>query len=423
MPGFTRGWLSLAALLASLGAAGAARGENWPGWRGPRGDGVSRESDVPLDWSPTRNIVWKTPLPGVGHSSPIIWGDSVFVTTAIPDELKRELLRIDRKTGKVLWRRTVLTAPLEPIHPLNSYSSSTPATDGQTVYVAFLDKAEMLVAAYDWNGNKRWEVRPGPFASKHGFCTNPVLYQDRVLVNGDHDGDAYLAMLRKEDGSIVWKTPRENRTRSYSTPIIAPIGGKELLMLTGSLCTAGYDIATGKKVWTCDGPSEQMVATLVHNRDLIFSLGGYPQRHLLAIRKDGLVGDVTKSHILWRTHKAVPYVPSPILYGDFLHVVSDDGIYTCYDPPTGKALTQQRAMKHTSSSILGAAGRVYLTDDTGATVVIKNSGGFEKLSQNQLGEDVFSTPSISQGDIYIRGAQHLFRIGAGGERNLSASRD
>jgi outer membrane protein assembly factor BamB len=386
-----------------------ARADNWPCWRGPSGDGLSAETDLPVEWGPSRNVAFKTPIPGRGHSSPIVWQDSVFLTSCIEDQKLRVLLRIDRNTGRVVWQREVLAAPLEPIHRLNSYSSSTPATDGKLVYVSFLDQNQMYAAAYDFAGNRVWEQRPGPFASRHGYCTCPVLYRDYVILNGDHDGDAYLVMLRKDTGAIVWKTPRENKTRSYCTPIIVPIDGRDQLMLNGSVCTAGYDVTTGKKIWTCDGPSEQMVATLVHRGDLIFSLGGYPERHLLAIKKGG-VGDITKTHIVWRTHQSIPYVPSPLLYGDYLHVVADEGIYTCFDPPTGKVLARQRAAKHVSSSLVGAGGLVYLTDDTGRTVVFKNAPDFQVVAENQLGEECYSTPALSQGSLYIRGVRHLFRI-------------
>lgn len=283
--------LSLLWLLAILSIVGQSRADNWPGWRGLAGDGLSAEKDIPYQWGPDKNIAWKTPLPGKGHSSPIVWDDSVFVTSAVDKGLpagelpRRVLLRLDRKTGKIVWERTVLNAATEGIHQLNSYASSTPATDGKRIFVTFLDRNQMLVAAYDFEGNKLWEKRPGEFYSKHGFCTSPVLYKDKLILNGDHDGDAYIVMLRQDNGELVWKIPRENKTRSYCTPIIVPIDGKDQMMLNGSFCTAGYDVETGKRIWIVDGPSEQMVATLVHTPELIFSLGGYPEKHLLAIKK------------------------------------------------------------------------------------------------------------------------------------------
>lgn len=401
-------WIA-STLLASLIACRSATAGDWPGWRGPDGNGISNEIAIPLRWEPSQGIAWKTAIAGKGHSSPIICGDAVFVTTAIPEEEARKLLRINRKTGAIEWERTVLTAPAEPIHPLNSYASSTPATDGQQVFVTFLDRDQMFVAAYDFEGNKLWEQRPGPFASKHGFCTNPVLYRDSLLLNGDHDGEAYIVRLAKRDGAQIWKIPRENKTRSYCTPILLRENGQDQFLLNGSFCTAAYDCDTGKQIWICDGPSEQMVATLVVGHGLIFSLGGFPERHLLAIPrgKQGRLDD----QIVWRTHQGIPYVPSPLLYGDYLHVVSDEGFYTCFEPKSGKVLSRKRAGKHFSGSLVAADQKIYMTDDTGVTKVIANGPDFQLLAENHLGEDVYASPAISQGCIFLRGLEHLYCIG------------
>lgn len=408
--------ITCALLLCFLAATSSA--DNWAGWRGD-GSGISNEAELPTQWGPEENIAWKSPIPGRGHSSPIIWQDSVFVTSCVESEERRILVKLDRRTGKLLWEKTVLVAPLEDHHRLNSFASSTPATDGKSVFVTFLDNNQMFVAAYDFDGNKLWETRPGVFYSKHGFCTCPVLYKDTLILNGDHDGDAYIVSLRKQDGTIVWKTPRENKLRSYCTPIIVNIDGQDQLLLNGSRCTAGYDAQTGKLVWICDGPSEQMVATLVHNDELVFSLGGYPERHLLAIRKGG-TGDITQSHIVWRTHKSIPYVPSPLLYDRWLHVVADEGIYSCFDPRNGDVRQRKRISKHISSSLVGGDGKVYITDDQGTTTVLANDDKYKVLGQNQLGEEVYSTMAISQGNLFVRGTDHLFCIGRSPASNTAS---
>lgn len=401
----------MACLTVGAVIASSAWAENWAGWRGgSHGSGLSNETGLPTEWGPDHNIAWKTPVSGRGHSSPIIWDDFVFLTTCVEEEERRVLVCLDRKTGRIRWEQTVLTSPLERLHRLNTFASSTPATDGRQVFVTFLDRDQMFVAAYDFEGNKLWEKRPGVFSSRHGFCTCPVLYEDNVILNGDHDGESYLVMVRKADGETVWKTPREHKTRSYCTPIIADIDGRDQLILNGSFCTAGYDPRTGGQIWVCDGPSEQMVATVVHGHGLIFSLGGYPERRLLAIRKGG-TGDVTDSHVAWKTHKSIPYVPSPLLYGDYLHVVADEGVYSCFDPRTGDVLQRRRVSKHISSSLVGADGKVYITDDTGLTTVLANNGKYEVLAANELGEEVYSTLAISQGNLFLRGVDHLYCIG------------
>jgi outer membrane protein assembly factor BamB len=386
------------------------RAENWPNWRGPHEDGISSEKNLPTEWSPESGIRWKTLIEGKGHSSPIVWNDAIFLTSAIKEADSRLLWKLDRPTGSIVWRKEVLKAPLEPIHPLNSYASSTPATDGERVYVSFLDRSEMYVAAFDFNGDRIWENRPGAFASKHGFCSSPVIYKDRLIVNGDHDGESYLCTLDRRTGKVVWKVPRAGKTRSYSVPRVITIEGKDQIVLTGSHATSGFDADTGKLIWTVDGPSEQMVASILHKDDLIFAMGGFPERHLLAIRKGG-TGQITSSHVVWRSHRAVPYVPSAILYGGFLHVVSDDGMYTCYEPESGRLLQQKRVGTHVSASIVGGDGHLFITDDEGRTTVLKNNAKFEIVAKNGIGEGVFTSPAISQQTIFIRGEKHLFAIG------------
>ncbi|MBV9126308.1 MAG: PQQ-binding-like beta-propeller repeat protein, partial [Planctomycetes bacterium] len=207
-------------------AAGAARAEEWPEWRGPRGDGTSSEVNIPVHWSNTENVFWKVSIPGTGHSSPIVWGDRVFLTTCSEEEQKRLVLCLDRHTGKVLWEREVLTAKLEPKHSLNSFASSTPATDGRHLWVSFLDYPNMVVACYDLEGNLVWRRSPGEFHSKHGFCSSPVLYKDLVILNGDQDAVAYLVALDKTTGVERWRADRPNRTRSYCTPLIIEAAGR-----------------------------------------------------------------------------------------------------------------------------------------------------------------------------------------------------
>src|SRR5437667_7863194 len=236
---WSRGSLnSLLGLVASLQSASA---ENWPGWRGPRGDGTSLETDAPIHWGAASNVVWKTEIPGNGHASPIVWGDRLFTVSALLDQQERVLLCLSRKNGKILWHESVLQSPLEKKHSLNSYASSTPGTDGRQVYVAFLDRQEMVVAAYDLEGNQKWLVRPGPFSSMHGFCSSPILFKDKVNVNGDHDGDSYIAALSRKTGRTLWKTPREHRTRSYCVPLIREPDGRTQMILTGDKSVASYD--------------------------------------------------------------------------------------------------------------------------------------------------------------------------------------
>jgi outer membrane protein assembly factor BamB len=397
--------------LLGLLLTSAANAENWPCWRGPRLDGTSLERNIPIHWSATSNVLWKASLPGVGHASPIVWEDKIFIVTALLESEERLLLCLDRKSGEPLWQRTVLTSPLERKHTLNSHASSTPTTDGKLVYVAFLDRNEMVVAAYDSNGRQQWLVRPGPFASMHGFCSSPILFKDKVIVNGDHDGDSYIVALRRADGKTLWKTPRQNQTRSYCVPIIRELGGRTQMILSGDKCVASYDPNDGSLHWIIDGPTDQFVASLVYNEkaDLLFITGGYPEHHILAIKPDGR-GNVTATKIVWRTNKGVAYVPSPISERDYFLVVSDSGVAHCFEAKTGRILWQERMGEH-HASLVSANGLVYFLNDDGVMNVVRPGAEFMKVAQNELGEKTFASPAISQGKIFLRGDKHLFCIG------------
>jgi outer membrane protein assembly factor BamB len=391
--------------------APVALAENWPGWRGPRGDGTSHESPVPIRWSATENIAWKVPIPGSGHASPIVWEDRIFVVSCLEETQQRIVLCLDRETGRILWQRNVLTAPLEGKHHLNSFASSTPATDGSLVYVSFLDRDDMVVAALDFDGNEQWLVRPGKFYSKHGYCSCPVLFEDLVIVNGDHDGDAYIVALRKTTGQTVWKIPRENKTRSYVTPIVREIGGRTQMILSGSKCVASYDPRTGQRHWILDGPTEQFVASLVYNGELLFLTAGYPEYHMMAIRPDG-EGNITGSDkIVWRTREGAAYVPSPVAVGDYFLVVSDRGIASCFAADSGQRLWMQRLGPHFSASPVTAQGLVYFLADNGTTTVVRPGPEFDVVARNELGEYCYASPAISGGQIFLRGEQHLYCIG------------
>jgi len=383
--------------------------ENWPCWRGPRGDGTSLEKNVPVRWSGTQNVVWKTPLPGKGHSSPIVWEDYIFVVTAIKEKKQRILLCLDRKDGKILWQRVVLEAPLERINRLNSYASSTPATDGERVYVSFLDVDKMFVAAYDFDGNKVWEVRPGVFSSMHGYCSSPVLWKDKVIVNGDHDGPAYIVALNRATGQTIWKTPRPNRTRSYCAPIIRRIDGRNQLILSGSKCVASYDPDTGEQHWLIDGPTEQYVASLVYNGELLFMTCGFPDLFMQAIRPDGR-GNVTDTHVLWQKDRDCSYVPSPIAFGPYFLVVADNGVATCFEAKTGKSCWRERLGPHYSASLVSANGLVYFLSDKGVMTVVRVGAELKIVARNELGENTYASPAISDGRMFLRGAKHLYCI-------------
>ena len=409
--------------------AGLVRAENWPGWRGPSGDGVSTGKGIPTKWSSTENIAWRIAVPGEGHSSPIVWGDKVFLTSSLTEKNKRILLCIDRLSGQTVWQRDVVQSPPETVHRLNSRASGTPATDGKQVYVTFMraegdeviapnvgserliTPGKIIVAAYDLDGNEKWKTNVGDFLSAHGFNTCPVLFEDSVILNGDHDGDAYLVALDRQSGRERWRTRRENKTRSYVTPIIREIDGITQMILSGSLCIASYDPRNGKRHWIVDGPTEQFVASMVYDGKYVFATGGYPERHTLAIRPGGK-GNVTDTHIAWRTTRGAAYVPSPIISGRYLLMVADSGIASCFEARTGKRHWMERLPGGHSPSPVSADGLVYFVSDRGVTTIIRPSETFAVIAKNELGEPVSASPAISQGQIFLRTHQHLYCIGS-----------
>jgi len=407
--------VGLLACLALALPAAAARAEEWPAWRGPRGDGTSTEAGVPLRWGATENVAWKTPIPGKGHSSPVVWGDRVFVTTCIEAQGARLLLCLDARTGKVRWKRAVLSARLEKKHKLNSYASSTPATDGRHVWVTFLDFPHIRVACTTADGEEVWRTSPGEFHSMHGYCSSLIPYKDTIILNADQDAvlplRAYIVALEKATGKERWRIDRPNRVRSYTPPAVFEAAGRMQLVVSGSKCVASYDPDTGRPLWLIDGPTEQYCASLVWTDGLFLMTGGFPELHLMGIRPDGS-GNVTDTHVAWHieSRKLAAYVPSPIAHGKYFFVVSDAGLATCLEAATGRIIWSERLGKHHSASPVSAEGRLYFPDDAGTMHVIRAGPEFEVLARNDLGEECRASPAISGGRIFLRGLHHLFAI-------------
>lgn len=402
--------------------------ENWPGWRGPRGDGSSSETAVPTKWSATENVVWKVAIPGEGHACPVVWKDRVFIATAMAEERLRVLMCLDRKTGKTLWQRTVVTSSPETKHQLNSYASSTPVTDGKLVYATFFQSSDrtivatnvsaprdvsvgkMVVAAYDFDGTQKWIAEPGEFISVHGYCSCPVLFENLLIVNGDHDGESFLVALNKTTGNIEWKVPRVNKTRSYCTPIIREFGGRTQMIMSGNKSVTSYNPRTGELLWDMDGPTEQFVASMVENGKYVFLTAGYPDKHILAIDPTGS-GKIDDSKIAWRSKRNCSYVPSPIVVGNYFLVTSDDGILSCYDAMSGERVWFVRLGSHYSGSPVSAGGLVYFTADNGITKIVRPGAEFELVSECKLEEECYSSPAIADGQLFIRTKNNLFCIG------------
>ena len=392
-----------------LAAGSYLIGEEWPGWRGPRGDGTSRETGIPVRWSETENIRWKVSIPGKGHSSPIVWGDRIFVTTCLEKEEKRVLLCLSRSDGHVFWERAVLSAALERNHNLNSFASATPVTDGEHIWVTFLEKPHMQVVCYDMAGNETWRKSPGEFHSVHGFCSSPVLYKDMIVINGDQDAEAWIVALDKATGAERWRTDRPNRTRSYCVPLIVKAADRMQLVLSGSKSVASYDPDTGKQIWLIDGPTEQFVSSLIYGDGVLFLTAGFPTYHLMGIRPDG-VGNVSNTHVLWHDTHAADYVPSPIAHGHYFFWVNDNGIAGCVEAKTGQRQWTRRLGRHHSASPVSVGEYLYFPDDDGNVFVLKAGPRFDVVSKNALGDECYASPAVTHGELFMRTLHHLYCI-------------
>ena len=403
--------IRLIVLLAIL--AHTALAEDWPQWRGPRNDGRSTESAFPTAWSKTDNVVWRAELPGEGHASPVVFGGRLFTVAALPDTGERILFCLDRTTGKKLWQQTVVKAPAEHVHKENSHASSTPVCDGERVFCTFLDGKEVVVSAYGLDGKKLWQKRPGIFTSVHGFCSTPIPYKDKVIVNCDHDGDGYIVALARTDGRELWRIARPNKTRSYCTPIIRQAAGRMQMVLSGSKCIASYDPDTGKQLWIVDGPTDQFVASPVYSEKtgLFYITGGFPDHHIMAIRPDG-TGNVTATHVVWHHHNGagVSYVPSPIIEGDWFIVTDDRGVAHAFDAKTGDIVWNEK-FGRSHASIVSAAGLLYFMNDAGVCRVVKPSEKFATIATNDLGEPAYASPALSNGQIFLRTGKAIYCIG------------
>jgi outer membrane protein assembly factor BamB len=392
-----------------------SQAQNWPGWRGPDGDGTSKETDLPVRWDSVNNVVWKIPVPGAGYSSPVVWEDRLFITTAIRETQEKDLLCYNARTGELIWQKTVVKSELERIHNDNSYASGTPATDGRLVYVSFLDGEDVVVAAYNFSGNQVWLSRPGKFSSGHGYSCSPVLFEDKVIINGNSTGDgSFLAALNQSDGKIIWKIVHEKPAHSFSTPIIREMAGKKQMIFGGGQKIASYNPDDGSRHWFVEGPSQDFCSSPVYNEKsgLVLVSSAWPKRILVAIRPDGH-GDVTGSHVAWESARGAVYVPSPISAGDYLFTTMTSGVVHCIEPATGNILWEEDMGRQYSSPVL-ANGLVYMPNDDGVITVIKPGPRFEYIAKNDIGEKMNASPAISNGKIYLRGYKHLFCISADG---------
>lgn len=387
-----------------------ALAENWPGWRGPQHNGISSEKNLPLQWSASNNVLWKLPIPGVGHSSPIVWKNKIFVTSCTLEDEARRLYCVDRNSGAILWQKLVATSPIEKMHRDNTPASATPVCDGTAVFTAFQVDGQILISAYDLGGSPLWSRPAGNFESRHGFCTSLVLDGNRLLVSGLQDGpDAFVAAFNKQSGDLIWSTPRRDKVRSFSSPLLCKVDERKILLLSGANQTVAYDRQTGSVVWELDGPAEKTVSSIVTCPDsnLAFVCGGRNDG-FLAVSLDKPKG--SKPEVKWEAHKGIPYMTSPLASKNNLHILSDEGIYRCYETSTGKKLREFRPVGPVRASMVANEDYIFVTEKSGKTTVIKNDSTWTVVAENELDEEVLASAAISDGDFVLRGTNNLYLI-------------
>ena len=411
----SRSWLPallivlLACALRIHGVAGVDD-TDWPQFRGPTGQGHSTETGLPLEWSESRNIVWKTPVPGRGWSSPVVADGRIWLTTATKDKgASLRALAYDVENGRELINIEVFhLRSADLANPKNSHASPTPIVENDRVYVHF---GAQGTAALSTSGEIIWKTRL-PYESQHGNGGSPALYGDLLIVSCDGSDDAFVAALDKRTGKTRWRAPRRQPfDQAYSTPLVIRVGERDEIVSVGAYRAVAYDPETGKEIWRvsyANGFSN--VPRPVYGHGLVYIATGFQQPSLLAVRADG-TGDVTKTHIAWTLRRAAPLTPSPLLVGDELYVVNDGGIATCVDARSGEPRWIQRlgGGDYSASPVL-ADGRVYFLSESGVATVIAPGKNFRRLATNRLEGDTLASMAISAGSIFIRTDSHLYRI-------------
>ncbi|MEE8450437.1 MAG: PQQ-binding-like beta-propeller repeat protein [Thermoguttaceae bacterium] len=388
-----------------------AAAEDWPWWRGPMRDNVAAaDQDPPLVWSETENVLWQADLPGSGHATPCIHGDRIFLASADKEQETIWINCFDRDSGDPLWQTVVYSGPMAKIHGDNSYASATAACDGERVFFPYQTDREVRMTAVDLDGTVVWDEAVTTFGSIQGYSASPVLYKSALIVSTDGTKANKVTALHRGTGQVVWQILRPEDDESYASPLVAHVAGRDQLVIIGPNKTRAYDPNSGELFWECDGPAKYTTATIAFDSEKIYATGGYPQKALLAIRADGS-GDVTDTHLAWKSDKKAGYVPSPLLGDGLIYAVADRGLMRCYDAASGQVVWEEDLNAPFYSSPVLVGDRVYLFDRKGKGYVFKAGREFELLAENSLPDGVFATPVICGSRIYLRTLGDFYCLG------------
>lgn len=410
-------------LPALLFSVSALRAENWPQFRGPTHQGRSAETGLPLKWSATENVAWKTPIPGESWSSPIIWNDRVFLTTATESGQSCRLLSLDTKSGKILWDKEVFRQSPRRKENRNSYATPTPATDGERVYVCFGDGS---FAAVNFAGAIVWTNRDYKFYGQHGLATSPILYQGLLIMarDGSSDGEdktlgwqipwdqARVIALEAKTGKERWQGKRGLSRISHGAPAIWEHDGKAEVVSEAGDVIQGFDAQTGARLWSGEVTGEGKVPSTVIGDGLVFTAGGWGGKDSIKAFRLGVQGESQQPQLVWEQKKNMPRVPSLLYLKPFLFALTDGGVAACLKPDTGELVWQERIGGNFSASPVSAEGHIYFLNDNGETTVLEAGPEFKVLAKNALGEKVQASPAIANQHLFIRTAGNLYCIGS-----------
>ncbi|MDO8835768.1 MAG: PQQ-like beta-propeller repeat protein [Vicinamibacterales bacterium] len=438
--------MAAAVLVWAFPVSSAPGASDWPYWRGPAADGMA-VGDAPVTWSGTENVRWKTDIPGLGHSSPVVWGDFIFLTTAIrtgtpapapaspaPDSAAQDgrsrgpgggsgpqaehnfdVLALDRKTGRILWQRTAKTAvPHEGGHnTYGSFASNSPVTDGRHVYAFFGSRG---MYCYDFSGKLVWQRDFGVqmrMRMAFGEGTAPVLHGDRLVLVFDHEGDSFMAVLDKNTGKDIWRVSRDEPS-NWSAPLVTTFNKRTEVIVAATNRVRSYDLESGKVIWECGGLGSNPIPQPVRQDDMVFVMTGHRNPMLMAIRL-GREGDLTGTDaVVWSKTRGNSYTPSPVIHDNKFYAVTDNGMVSCYNARTGEPYYQQVRLPKTysfKSSPVGANGKLYLATENEDVVVLRMGETFEVLATNTMTDQVFiATPAVAGGEIFLRSKTTLFCI-------------
>jgi outer membrane protein assembly factor BamB len=401
-------------LLYALLIPCAATAADWPEFRGPTGQGLYEGKPLPVEWSPTRNIAWKLPIPGLGWSSPAIVGTKVYLTTAVPEgnDYSLRLICLDAKNGKLVWDKEVFKeagSNSPRIHSKNSHASPSPVVCDGRIYVHF---GHQGTACLDADGKEVWKNRELKYPPVHGNGGSPLLLGDRLIFSCDGADNPFVVALSAADGKVLWKTPRTFETVkkfAFATPLAIEVQGKTQVVLPGAGGVAAYDPKTGAEIWKVHYDGYSVIPRPVYGHGTVFVSSSFDSAAMLAIRVDG-TGDVTDTHVAWQLKRGAPHSASPLLVGDELFLVSDGGQASCVDAKTGKVHWQERVPGGYSASPLFANGNVYFENETGTVTVVKASKQFEVMARNSMNERTLASLAALDGAIFLRTEKALYRI-------------